>query len=69
MGIDVDIAQYLSSMIVSDRGQLRSLKQTFYGDEEAGFLPNKQFIFEMTENYPEVWEVAQKIEGLVCRLG
>ena len=69
LGIDVDIAQYLSSMIVSDRGQLRSLKQTFYGDEEAGFLPNKQFIFEMTENYPEVWAVAQKIEGLVCRLG
>lgn len=69
LGIDVDIAQYLSSMIVSDRGQLRSLKQTFYGDEEAGFTPNKQFIFEMTENYPEVWEVAQKIEGLVCRLG
>ena len=69
LGIDVDIAQYLSSMIVSDRGQLRSLKQTFYGDEEAGFAPNKQFIFEMTENYPEVWAVAQKIEGLVCRLG
>ena len=69
LGIDIDIAQYLSSMIVSDRGQLRTLKQTFYGDEEAGFSPNKQFIFEMTENYPEVWEVAQKIEGLVCRLG
>ena len=23
----------------------------------------------MTDNYPEVWEVAKKIEGLVCRLG
>lgn len=69
LGVDVDIAQYLSSMIESDRGQLRSLKQTFYGDEEAGFSPNKQFVYEMTENYPEVWSVAQKIEGLVCRLG
>lgn len=69
LGIDVDIAQYLASMIVSDRGQLRTLKQTFYGDEEKGFLPNKQFVYEMTENYPEVWEIAQKIEGLVCRLG
>ena len=69
LNIDVDIAQYLSSMIESDRGQLRSLKQTFYGDEEAGFSPNKQFVYEMTENYPEVWSVAQKIEGLVCRLG
>ena len=56
-------------MIESDRGQLRSLKQTFYGDEEAGFSPNKQFVYEMTENYLEVWSVAQKIEGLVCRLG
>lgn len=69
LGIDVDIAQYLSSMIESDRGQQRSLHQTFYGDEENGFLPNKQFAHEMTENYPEVWAVAQKIEGLVSRLG
>ena len=69
LGIDVDIAQYISSMIVADRGQLRSLKETFYGDEEKGFNPNKQFVFEMTENYPELWEVAQKIEGLICRQG
>ena len=69
LGIDVDIAQYLASMIVADRGLLRTLSQTFYGDEENGYTPNKQFVIEMTENYPEVWEVAQKIEGLVCRLG
>ena len=69
LGIDVDIAQYLSSMIAADRGLQRSLKQTFYGDEENDFLPNKQFVYEMTENYPEVWAVAQKIEGLVCRSG
>ena len=69
LGIDVDIAQYLASMIVADRGLPRTLDQTFYGDDDAGFAPNKQFVYEMTENYPEVWEVAQKIEGLVCRLG
>ena len=69
LGIDVDIAQYLASMIVSDRGMLRTLDQTFYGDEENDFAPNKQFVYEMTENYPEVWQVAKKIEGLVCRLG
>lgn len=69
LGIDVDIAQYLASMIVSDRGALRSLDQTFYGDVENDWAPNKQFVYEMTENYPEVWEVAKKIEGLVCRLG
>ena len=69
LNIDVDIAQYLASMIVADRGQLRTLDQTFYGDEDKDFLPNKQFVYEMTENYPEVWQVAKKIEGLVCRLG
>ena len=69
LGIDVDIAQYLASMIASDRGMLRTLDQTFYGDEESDFAPNKQFVYEMTENYPEVWKVAKKIEGLVCRLG
>ena len=69
LGVDVDIAQYLSSMIVADRGQLRSLSQTFYGDEEAGFAPNDKFVIEMTNNYPEVWAVAKKIEGLICRLG
>ena len=65
LGIDVDIAQYLSSMIVADRGILRTLSQTFYGDEKNGILPNKQFRYEMENNYPELWEVASKIEGLV----
>ena len=69
LGVDVDIAQYLASMIVADRGMLRTLDQTFYGDEENDWAPNKQFVYEMTENYPEVWQVAKKIEGLVCRLG
>ena len=69
LGIDVDIAQYLSSMIPADRGQLRSLSEVFYGSEEKGFAPNKQFVYEMTENYPELWAVAQKIEGLVSRSG
>lgn len=69
LGIDVDIAQYLASFIQADRGLMRTLAQTFYGDEENDFPVNKQFVYEMTENYPEVWEVAQKIEGLVCRLG
>ena len=67
--IDNDIAQYLSSMVSSDRGIQRTLHQTYYGDEENGFLPNKQFRYEMDNNYPELWEVAQRIEGLICRVG
>jgi len=69
LGIDVDIAQYLSSMITSDRGIPRTLDQTFYGDEENSITPNKQFVFEMTNNHPEVWAVAKKIEGLICGYG
>lgn len=69
LGIDVDIAQYLASLVPSDRGMLRTLDQCMYGDEENGWAPIKQFVYEMTENYPEIWEVARKIEGLVCRMG
>ena len=69
LGIDVDTAQYLSSFIEADRGQLRTLKQTFYGDSENGFGPSKQFRIEMEENYPELWKVAQGIEGLINGCG
>ena len=67
--IDNDISAYLSSFIQADRGQLRTLKQTFYGDPDNGIGASNQFRFEMEENYPEVWEVAQKIEGLINGCG
>lgn len=69
LGIDVDIASYLASLIPSDRGLLRTLSQCMYGDTENDWKPIKQFVYEMTENYPEVWKVAQKIEGLICGYG
>ena len=69
LGIDVDTAQYLSSFIEADRGQLRTLKQTFYGDSENGISASKQFRIEMEENYPELWKVAQGIEGLINGCG
>ena len=69
LGIDNDIGLYLASLIPADRGQTRTLKECYYGDEEKGFDPIYQFKREMDFNYPELWEVAQKIEGLVCRVG
>ena len=69
LGIDVDVAQYIASLIPADRGQLRSLSQCMYGDENNDWPPIKQFVFEMTENYPELWEVAKNIEGLICGTG
>ena len=68
LGIDVDIAQYIASLIPADRGLLRTLSQCYNGDEENDYKPIKQFIVEM-ENYPELWNVAQKIEGLICGSG
>ena len=69
LGIDVDTAQYLSSFIEADRGQLRTLHQTFYGDPDNGISASKQFRIEMEENYPELWRVAQGIEGLINGCG
>ena len=68
LGIDVDIAQYIASLIPADRGMLRTLNQCYNGDAENDFNPIKQFIIEMN-NYPELWNVAQKIEGLICGSG
>lgn len=68
LGIDNDIALYISSLIPADRGQIRTLHECYYGDEEKDFKPIGPFVREMN-NYPDLWRVAQKIEGLICRTG
>ena len=68
LGIDVDVAQYIASLIPADRGMLRTLAQCYYGDDENEYRPIKQFVIEMN-NYSELWNVAQKIEGLICGSG
>lgn len=69
LGIDVDTAQYLAGLVPADRGQLRSLDECMYGNEDKGFTPIKQFVTEMTENYPDLWNVAHGIEDLICGSG
>jgi DNA polymerase-3 subunit alpha len=66
LGIDNDTSQYIASLIVYDRGNPRSLKTMYYGDEDN--KPVADFVREMDAR-PELWEVAQKIEGLVCGVG
>lgn len=68
LGIDVDESQYITSLIPSDRGITRTLKQCYYGDEDNDMKPIPAFVRAMDEN-PELWQVAQKIEGIVCRVG
>ena len=68
LDIDVDEASYISNLIQAERGQVFTLKQTYYGDEENGIAPNQAFITEVNK-HPGLWEVAQRIEGLICGQG
>lgn len=69
LGIDVDIAQSISALIPTDRGMIRTLDQCMYGDKINGFKPIPEFVKVMTKDYPELWEIAHRIEGLICRMG
>jgi DNA polymerase-3 subunit alpha len=64
LGIDVDTAQYLTSLIPFERGQNWSLSDCFFGNKEKGRKPIKELINEV-EKYPRLKETALKIEGLV----
>ena len=67
-GIDNDIAQYLSSLIPSERGFLWSLKEVIYGDKEKDRFPVQTFINEVNQ-YPGLLDIMQGIEGLISRRG
>ena len=62
-GIDVDVAQYISSLIEQERGFLFTLSDTVYGNPEKGRKPNKIFIKEVS-NYPGLLDIMFGIEGL-----
>ena len=66
IGIDNDTASYIASLVVYDRGNPRTLKQMYYGDDENKPVPD--FVREM-DAHPDLWETAQKIEGLVSGVG
>lgn len=69
LGIDVDVAQYIASLIPAERGILRSLSDCMYGNEEKGIKPVKEFQRIMTDEQPDLWKVASSIEGLINGLG
>lgn len=68
LGIDVDIAQYLSNLVPVERGIVWPLKDCFYGNEDEGRKPIKELI-NQAEQYPNLKEVAFGIENLVVRRG
>ena len=69
LGYSPEEASYVSSFIKSDRGQQRTLHQTYYGDEENNMQPDQSFRDLMNNKYPDVWKVAKSIEGLCCGVG
>ena len=65
--IDDDIVNYITSMIPNERGFDWSLHDCYYGNGDDR-KPIKSFVEQMNQ-YPQLWELASSIDGLVTRLG
>ena len=63
-GIDVDLAQYMSSLIPQERGFLWSINDVVFGNEEKDRKPVTAFIREVN-NYPGLLDIIMSIEGVV----
>lgn len=63
-GIELDEAEYLSSLIPQERGFLYSLSDCFYGNQEKGRKPSQEFI-KVVNQYPGLKEILLGIEGLI----
>lgn len=68
LGLPPEEGSYLAALIDSERGMLYTLSQMYYGDEKNDIKPNNTFVNEMNKR-PQLWEVAQKIEGIICGYG
>ena len=63
-GIDVDTAQYLSSLVPSERGFLWTLDDVVNGNPDKGRRPSAAFVNEVNQ-YPGLLDIMKGIEGLV----
>lgn len=67
-GIDVDEAQYLSSLIPQERGFVWNLKDVTEGNPEKGRKPVQAFI-QYVSAFPGLLKIMKGIEGLISRRG
>ena len=67
-GIELDEAEYLSSLIPQERGFLYSLSDCFYGNKQKDRKPSYTFI-QQVEQYPGLKEILLGIEGLISQRG
>jgi len=63
-GIDIDTAQYMASLVPSERGFSWTLTEMVEGDKDKERRPVKLFVNEV-EQYPGLLEIMMAIEGLV----
>ena len=63
-GIDVDQAQYMSSLIPQERGFLWSISDVIHGNDEKNRKPVTTFIREVNQ-YPGLLDIIERIEGMV----
>ena len=63
-GIDVDVAQYLSSLIPQERGFVWPLSDVVNGNEEKDRKPIKEFV-NFVSQYDGLLDIMLRIEGLV----
>ena len=67
LGVDPDVITYITAMIPNERGFDWSLSDCYYGNG-GDRKPIKAFVEQM-DQYPDLWNLAQNIEGLITRLG
>lgn len=67
-GIDVDVAQYIASLIPSHRGFLWSIKDVVYGNKDEDRQPIAVFKREV-DKYPGLLDIIFAIEGIVKQRG
>ena len=67
-GIEVENAQYMSSLIPQERGFLWTIEDVIYGNEEKDRKPVQTFIKEV-EKYPGLLDIIMYIGGLVNKRG
>lgn len=68
LGIDNDVAMYLTGMVPNERGFDWSLKDMIEGNPEKGRRPIYQFIEEINK-HDKLLETAMAFEGLVTKRG
>jgi len=67
-GIDIDTAQYISSLVPQERGFVYSINDLVYGNEEKDRKPNTTFLAEVAK-YPGLLDIMLGISGLIVSRG